>query len=268
MEHGQQQGGHREYEESLGAAVLGVLEPDEHKRLRDHLVTCASCRASLGNLFSVVDVLPEAVEEREPSAALREKLRAQVVQSVHERRDMSSKAQRASQSRVAPLPAPDERHLASDDRSGKVSRFPASWILAVAAMLLIGLIGGVAAERWLLNEESDETGAESIALDYPADIRAEDASLTYLPDQQLLHFQSHDLPAPPEGEVYQVWLIDEGSDPKPVGVVDQDTGEFATTLDVQRYDTFAITIEPSPLGSPGPTSDPVVVAPLGTVSQQ
>lgn len=270
MDHGQQQRDHREYEEAIAAAALGNLEPEERELLWAHLVVCESCRASLGSWLSVVDALPTVVEEREPSPALRERLLAQATDSARFRSPRAQPAKADGRPSLGPVRLSTDHADADQGHRGGGRGFPAKWIAAVAAMLIIGLIGGVVADRTMLDEDDDDNtkGGRSVALNYPGDISAEDASLNYLPDQGLLYFQSHDLPAPPDGEVYQVWLIAEGSDPSPVGVVDQDTGEFATTLDTDRFDTFAITVEPSPLGSPGPTSDPVVVASLGDVARQ
>ncbi|MDQ3655120.1 MAG: hypothetical protein M3457_08585, partial [Chloroflexota bacterium] len=47
---------------------------------------------------------------------------------------------------------------------------------------------------------------------------------------------------------------------QPVGVMNRST--FAVPAPRDAYDAFAITVEPAPLGSAGPTTDPFFVAPL------
>lgn len=259
MERGQNYIDHREYEDLLAAAALGALTPDEHAALRAHLRTCPSCRATYAGLLTVADTLPLAVEERSPSVEARHRLQAQVEQDLR---------QRPPERNVPPIPPPapvphpaqGEEH--ASQRTGKVRSFRPAWLVAVAAMLLVGLIGGIAIDRFLLDDGEEDAGqTETIALQYPGDLELEDANLTYLPEQQLLHFTADNLPTPPEGNVYQVWLI-EGDSPRPVGVVNQETGDFATTVDRERYGTFAITVEPGPLGSAQPTSDPIIVGQL------
>jgi hypothetical protein len=45
-----------------------------------------------------------------------------------------------------------------------------------------------------------------------------------------------------------------------VGVMEGDEFDFEANRD--DYDAFAITVEPAPDGSSGPTTEPIVVAPL------
>lgn len=256
MERGQHAVDHREYEDLLAAAALGALTPDEHAALRAHLQKCPSCRSAYGRLVSVADALPLAVEERSPSASLRARLQSQVAVDARERQRETP----------PPVPLPVSAAPASQARSARrnVLPFRVGWAVAAAALLLLGIVGGVAVDRLLLGDDEPED-TQSIALQFPTDVQVENADLTYLPNQQILQFSAPNLPNPPPGNVYQVWLI-EGETPRPVGVVDSDTGEFVTTVDPDRYDAFAITVEPGPLGSPGPTSDPIIVAPLESES--
>jgi anti-sigma-K factor RskA len=142
-------------------------------------------------------------------------------------------------------------------------RIAPGWLAVAAALLIIGVIAGALVGRYLLADES-EPGGQRIALQYPTDMKLDDATLTWLPNERVLRFSAPDMPAPPKGRVYQVWLI-AGQDqpPTPVGTVDPATGQFATTIPSGREGTFAVTVEPGPLGSPKPTTDPVIVAPLG-----
>jgi len=48
---------HQELRESLGAFVLGHLDPAEADRVRAHLATCAQCRADLAELTPVATAL-------------------------------------------------------------------------------------------------------------------------------------------------------------------------------------------------------------------
>ena len=86
------------------------------------------------------------------------------------------------------------------------------------------------------------------------------AELTYDEDAQIFTLQTENMPAAPEGQVYQVWLIDTECRPQPMGVMADPT--FAVAADRDNYTAFAITVEPGPIGSAGPTTPPFFVAPL------
>lgn len=249
---------HREYEDMLAAAALGALTAAEHERLRRHMRTCATCRAAYSRLLSAADTLPLIVEEREPSTALRERLRAQVGAPVWPAPPAAPPVPPVEPD-IVPLPQFPEPVVLPPPRARRIAP---GWIMIAAAMLLIGLVAGALVGRYLIADDG-EPGGQEIAMESPAGLALDDATLTWLPEDRVLRFSAPELPAPSEGQVYQVWLIGgEGEPPTPVGTVDS-TGQFATTVDRDRFGTFAVTVEPGPLGSPEPTSDPVIVAELG-----
>ena len=88
----------------------------------------------------------------------------------------------------------------------------------------------------------------------------------YVSLNQGLVFTAAGLPALPAGRVYQLWVIPPGA-PAPVsaGFVPIDaTGRARMTIDlpqgVTSVGTVAVTNEPGPAGSPGPTSTPLLAA--------
>lgn|GEM_PF-1544135 len=258
MERGHDYHDHREYEDLLAAAALGALSPEEHAALQRHLERCESCRSTFGGLLAVAEALPLQVDEVPPSSALRDRLRAQIEPE-------AITAPSGFQNAIPVPPSFEPDHHASRpvvlNPPSKVIR--PLWGLVAAAMLALAVLVGVAVDRFVLRDE--ESNVETIALQYPADVQSEQGTLEYLPDQDVLHFVAPDLPAPPEDHVYQAWLIDEGI-PRPVGVVDPETGEFVTKVDRAGDDVFAITVEPGPLGSAAPSTDPVIVATLSEES--
>lgn len=265
MDHGSDAIDHREYEDLIAAAALGALTAEEHDRLRRHMRTCAACREAYGRLLAAADALPLTVEEREPPAALRERLRAQVAPMVRPAPERAEAPPDAPElpdeiDEIIPLRAEPPPPAVFTRPSRRIAP---GWIAIAAAMLVIGLVAGGLVGRYLLADET-EPAERQVALQSPTGMELEDASLTLLPEENVLRFSAPNLPAPPEGQVYQVWLI-AGDDqpPTPVGVVDPATGQFATTIDQDRYGTFAVTVEPGPLGSAEPTTDPVIVASLG-----
>ncbi len=81
--------GHTELRESLGAYVLGALDPDESTLVRDHLRDCSDCRVEYDRLAGLPDVLrlvPEQAwrDEAPPEltlARLLERVRAERAQA-------------------------------------------------------------------------------------------------------------------------------------------------------------------------------------------
>lgn len=258
MERGQARHDHREYEDLLAAAALGVLTLAEHAALMSHMRACASCRSTFGALIAVADAMPLQVEERAPSPELRQRLLDQIrPEAMSIRSDLryqvpvSANPNAASHEQAPPTPIIQPRIQTS-------VRW-AMWGALAAAMLILAVLSGIVLDRLVLRE--GEPQVETIALQYPEELQLDDARLTWSEEDQLLRFSAPDLPELPEGEVYQVWLIEE-EEPRPVGMVDGETREFVATVDRDRFGTFAVTIEPGPIGSAGPTTSPIIVGAL------
>ena len=243
---------HREYEDLLAAAALGALEPDQHALLLAHVRTCETCRSALGRMQPAVDALPRTVEERVPSSALRDRLAAQI-------------AANPSPARLVPAPVPGwvppTNVTPIPSRSAPSRKW--AWLSVAAAMLVLGLAGGIAIGWAWLQDDDDTVEPQEIAMESPAGMDLSAAELMYMPEEGMIHFSDPDMPAPPADHVYQVWFI-EGEDqpPVPMGTIDMQSGEFASMVDPARHRVFAVTVEPAPLGSAGPTTDPIIVATL------
>ncbi len=74
------------------------------------------------------------------------------------------------------------------------------------------------------------------------------------------------LPQPPSGKTYELWVIPKSGAPAPAGLFQSDAAGNALYLsrapvDLQQTGAVAVTLEPA-AGSPGPTSTPVIVAPV------
>src|SRR5215217_3288654 len=113
----------------------------------------------------------------------------------------------------------------------------------------------------LREQLASSPSVETIALaptDAAPDARGE---VTYLPQEELLMLDVRDLPPLEPDQVYEVWLIG-AEGPVPAGTFDQPTDQHAIVADRDLYDTLAITAEPGPLGTEGPTGEIVATAPL------
>ena len=82
------------------------------------------------------------------------------------------------------------------------------------------------------------------------------------PTQDLIVLDVEGLPPLAPGEVYQVWLIGAEGAPVPSGVFAGTAARHAVAADPAAYQTLAITAEPGPLGSTGPTGEIVATASL------
>jgi anti-sigma-K factor RskA len=216
-----------------GAYAVDALDDIERAAFERHLAACAECRAEVASLRETAALLA-SIEETEPPPGLRARVLADI-------------------STVRPLPpevAPPARPR----------RLRTSLLAAAAAVVLLLGIGVVVAQPWA----GDPTVAESV-------LSADDAQSTTLElgeaSATVVHSDSigravlvtDDMPPPPEGKVYQVWLDQPGDgmvsaalmpvDPDQTVVLD---GDAATATGA------GITVEPAG-GSPEPTTEPIAL---------
>ena len=197
---------HARWADSAGAYVLGAMPAGERDEFETHLSACAVCREEVDELWPAAAALPMASPPMLPPRALKDRIMAEV-----EREAVLLGA--AGEAADRPAAAPGSRGW---------RRWLTGWRLApVAAALVIAgvLIGTALSGPDSQTFEFDRAGAELEVSDDGATIVADD------------------LPAPPEGRVYEVWLMPEGSDtPRPTSV-----------LFTPRSDGSAVAAVPGPL---------------------
>jgi anti-sigma factor RsiW len=127
-----------EVRDLAAAFVLDALEPDEADAVRAHLASCEDAHAELAELASVVPALLEAVPTVEPPSELRDRI-------------MAAAAEDLRSGRVATVPQPVTPIVVTPtDPSGPAVAAPVarssgpamSWVLGIAAVLAIALLGG------------------------------------------------------------------------------------------------------------------------------
>lgn len=249
----------QQYEDLLGPAAFGTLTAAEAGQVEDFLAMSASARAELAELRIIAGGLALLAEPARPSIDLRNRIEHVVM---------------ADMAWMHPTPIGGVARANGESDSGIVplSTVPAAgakrptplwrpYVWAAAAALALAVLSGIALDRLVLNDADSATERETIAYDLTlaAPIPDLSAELTYDADDQLFILETENMPPAPENSVYQVWLIQDGV-PTPVGVMNQST--FAVPAARDAYQAFAITVEPGPLGSEGPTTDPFFVAPL------
>jgi anti-sigma-K factor RskA len=231
---------HDRWADSAGAYVLGAMAPEERAQYETHLATCPACREEVDDLRPAAEALPMASPPVLPPRALKDRIMAEVEREADLLASAGPAADRA--------PAPTRRRRTPSWLSG--------WRLApVAAVLIVAVALAIASL----------TGGGTTT--YTAQVQASGASaqLHVSDDDQATLVASH-LPAPPEGKVYEVWLMPKGSTtPQPTSVLfkpDADgTVEAELPGSVADVQQVLVTAEP-PSGSATPTSDPILAAKL------
>lgn len=220
----------KEFEELSGAFVLGAVTAEEREAARLHLVQCVSCARLYQELRSVVALLPLSVPQVDPPATLESRVLAAI------RREAEITA-RSTQD----VPAVKLKR----DRNRRARKQP-SWatrLLAVAAFLLLTLLGGMSllayslehqlmgsgqqvtnigqqlanAELQLTNTKQRLTNIEQqLATVSPhqlatitgtAVLKGATGDLFYLPQQNITVLVMHGLPQLAGTHVYQGWLL-------------------------------------------------------------
>ncbi len=247
------------YEDLLGAAAFGTLNAVEAAEVEAYLATSASAWPELAELRMIAGGLALLADEARPSSDLRIRIETVVMADAAWTRPAQpgtgEDADGNPQDGIVPLSTVP---VAGEKRPTPLWR-PYVW--AAAAALVLALVTGIALDRLVLNDDGSATERESIAfnLNLTAPIPDLSAALTYDAENQIFILETENMPPAPRDHIYQVWLIEDGV-PQPVGVMNQ--FGFAVPAPRDAYQALAITVEPAPLGSPGPTTEPFFVAPL------
>lgn len=232
---------HELIEELTSARALGALEPEDAAALQaekaSHGPDCAECRRLAaeaeevaGRLAFAVDPvpLPEGFEDRVVAAATAER---------------------------AALRPPSEGDRRTGRPPGGMRLRP---LVAIAASIVLFVAGWLASD--LLGEDAGQIlpGARVVAFQGEIDGRM---AVAYTPGEPGVYVVGSDLEAPAADEVYELWMIRDGT-PIPGACFrpGQDGSLFRfVDAEVENADTMAVTIEPSEC-STQPTSDPILIA--------
>jgi anti-sigma-K factor RskA len=264
---------HDELRELTGGYALGILSEPERRELEAHLPTCQACAEEVRSFAQVASGLALAVPQVDPPAALRARvLRAAVA---------GSEPQRA----IQPQP-----------RAG--SSLP-TWLAAAASIAAVALglytltlrqrigtleeqlrdatarVGTVEREVAVNRSRADEA-EQRYAIVAAADARrinlsgkdpaANASGQAYWSPSRGLVFTASNLPQPPPGRQYQLWVIPPGTGSAPVsaGMIVLDAAGGATkvrTSLTEQVAAVAVSLEPAG-GVPSPTGPIVLVGSL------
>lgn len=261
--------------ELAASFVLGALDDAEADAVRAHLASCADPHAEMGELGSVLSVLAEGVPVVEPPAELKGRILAAAAADLEARgRAGAGVATPAPLTPTAdaptPFPTTAERQQRAAARTGM-----GPWVLRIAAVLAIALLGG-----WNLLLQGQLSEARTYEQNVAAvlDVAGQSGSLTAVltptagdggpaglaavASDGSVRIAMRDLPATSGNQVYEAWVI--GGDGKPVALGGFQVGPTgvayfeSTGLPTQDGIVLALTLEPGP-GATAPSSDPVSV---------
>jgi anti-sigma-K factor RskA len=235
---------HEQWADAVGAYLLGALPPDEAADFEAHLGTCADCRRDLDALKVAADALPVSVPLVTPPPALKQRIMA----VVNSEAELLAAAGERADAGPAPARAPERRRR----------RGFGGWLLRPGVALACGLVllvaGGVAG---VLLASGDDTRTVMAELAPPgSDVRLEigDDGATLV---------ARDMPAPPRGRIYQVWLQRPGQDPEPTSVLWSTRGDGSANVAVpgslDGVEAVLVTDEPQG-GSDVPSESPIISA--------
>jgi anti-sigma factor RsiW len=194
-------------QDELPGLLLGELPPATAVEVDRHLAACDACRRDLAAVAVASSVLRDASRLRFPEA-----------------------------------PAP-EPPLPSSPLSDRRRR--SRWLLGAAVVALALALG---AGGLTLGRGRDPGRGQTVALGAPAAGPATaQARMRGDGDDQLMTMTARDLPRPPAGAYYEVWLVDGAGQEFPVGVLAPNgEGIWSLPADVAaRYRTIAVTLEPA-----------------------
>lgn len=213
----------------VAAYAVDAVDNDERLAFEAHLDTCSQCRAELAELSFAVDHLAGA-DAVVPPAHLKDSV----------------------------MSAIDDQPTSLDHHRRNRAATWVAGLVAVAAVIVVGVFVGTSG-----SSDSDriaEVLAAQDAMTVTLEGDAGPSEFVYSVSVGAGVFYGSEMAAPPSGDVYQLWLIDD-STPLPESTFEPDDADGILIEGVQSGLIVAITIEP-PGGSQLPTSDPVGAAEL------
>lgn len=280
---------HEHYKEMLPLYSLGTLEEAEERALKEHLTTCAECRAELDQWCDSASALAHAAEPAEPSPELRSRI-LENVRSLNAQ--PATVGVRSSRTDESPNTAAE-----SASADSNVVHMPVrSWnsqqrVLAVAASLaFVALLASLfvvwsrnqalQVEVARLSRGLDEAQGKLARLEQDSEIlnaptlavatlkgtaMAQKAQGKLMYDQKTGRaiFTASNLPPAPAGKAYQLWYIT-GNRAMRGAVFSVDASGRATMRDqlpaeARDATAFAVTLEPAP-GVDAPTGEKYLVS--------
>jgi anti-sigma-K factor RskA len=225
-------GSDRDCGHDAGAYVLGALDAHELERFRLHMQGCVLCREEVASLRTVVQALPMAA----PQLAVDRRLRRRVMADVRAERRASAR----ERGREAAYGPPRGVRLA-------IAGAAAAVLAAAAIVAGVQLASRGSGHARVIRALVIPSSARAFVR-----LEAGRAKLIVV-----------GMPAPPAGDIYEVWLKRGTGAPIPTSALFGVTSSGAADVDVpgDLHGVRAVLVTPERFGgSERPTHEPVIVA--------
>lgn len=230
-----------------GAYAVDALDDIERAAFDRHLAGCADCRDEVASLREAAGLLAETTT-MEPPAELRDRVLAGIAT-------------------FRPLPPEVEAPtvVALAPRRHRMTRL----LSAAAAVVVLGAGGAVIAQQPWDDTSSAPSAADQVlsasdardtSLDFPGGATA---TVTHSDSVGKAVISTKDMPPPPSGKVYQLWLNQPGEGLVSAGLMSVSPNQ--TVLldgDATTATAAGITVEPEG-GSTSPTTEPIALFDFG-----
>ena len=252
---------HDEIHDLLAAQAMELLGPDERAAVLAHVAECGECARELESLRSTAGELALAAPDRSFDARRCNGVRSRLL--------ARTAADREARARLAAgqLPDREPRLLRPAEPPGgdTTQRWRVAFMLAAASIAGLILIGGTVLFRSLdelaqaRQSEGQQRrliaglmgpGVRVIELS-PTGRRAGRARMFWNQGERSWTFVAYDLPTPPRGRVYQLWLVTPDDRKISAGVFapSQDGNAVATATYALASDSLAaVAVTEEPLG--------------------
>lgn len=233
---------HDYYDDTIAPYLLQALPEAERQDFEAHMLGCSDCRAELARLQVAADVLPASVPQYEPPPELRGRIMAVV--------------NREAELLAAAGPEADRPPVAvREKRRWSLPKLPR---VAVGGTLA-GAVTGVVLGAVLLSEGP-------LTRTVPADVGIQGAKASLVVHDNDSKLVAKNLPAPPTGRVYQVWVKRPGRNPEATDALFSVRSDGSAVVSVpgslEGVEAVLVTDEPEG-GSLAPTRDPIISATPG-----
>jgi len=241
-----------QHADTVATYLLGALTDAERRDFERHLADCARCREDVAELRVVSDALPLAVPPVAPPVALRDRLMETVRAEAAVLSAAGAAADRAAPARRRRFAWPFGRPLA---------------VAGAALALLLGVALGFGIGT-ATNDGQTKTQTVVQVRTVQATVTPATAprgTAVIVVRNGVATLRVRGLPLPPEGKVYEVWLLRRGAAaPSPTdalfSVSTRGSGRIALPS-VRGVEQVLVTAEPAG-GSQAPTSQPFISATL------